>query len=96
LDSGETADASAGLPQHLEVPVPVMITVMPVIEKPVRNATDAVGAAPLVAGPLLRVIRLNPNEVRAPPRIGGWGMTEYLITLAMIGIVIILTAGNCA
>jgi len=36
------------------VPVPVMIMVMPVIAKPVRNATDAVGAAPLDEGPLLR------------------------------------------
>jgi hypothetical protein len=36
---------------------------------------------------------INPNEVRAPP-IDGWGMTEYLITLATIGIVIILIAEN--
>jgi hypothetical protein len=40
--------------QHLEMPVPELIMVMPVIAKPVRNATDAVGAAPLDEGPLLR------------------------------------------
>jgi hypothetical protein len=42
-----------------------------------------------------RIPSINPNEVR-PPEIAGWGMTEYLTTLAMIGIVIILIAENCA
>jgi hypothetical protein len=42
--------------QHLEVLVPVMIMVMPVIERPVSDATDA---APLDAGPLSREVRTS-------------------------------------
>src|ERR1700737_2307187 len=37
-----------------------------------------------------------PQRGAPLPRIAGWGMTEYLITLAMIGIVIILIAEYCA
>jgi hypothetical protein len=43
------------------MPVPELIMVMPVIEKPVSKATDAVGAAPLDQGPLLRVKRTSNN-----------------------------------
>jgi hypothetical protein len=38
---------------------------------------------------------INPNECDPLPN-SQMGMTEYLITLAMIGIVIILIAVNCA
>ncbi len=41
-------------------------------------------------------IPIYPQRGAPLPRIAGWGMTEYLITLAMIGIVIILIAENCA
>jgi hypothetical protein len=47
-DQGRAAGGEGGAdarPQHLEVPVPVLIMVVPVIERPVRDATDAVGAA---------------------------------------------------
>ena len=40
----------------MEVLVPVMIMVMPVIERPVSDAT---GAAPLDAGPLSREVRTS-------------------------------------
>ena len=63
--------------QHLEMPVPELIMVMPVIAKPVRNATDAVGAAPLDEGPLLRcrtsiICSLMPAFDQSGHRGSGW------------------------